>query len=264
MKSPYEINLMEELTLRGVTQYYAYVEERQKVHCLNTLFSKVRTPRALRSPSSQSCSFKLTSRSSSVTPLIVSSCWPRRSRNLATLVSIRTRKCCSRIVIAYSTISVMAYVGTSCVQTCSREALISKPSMSSSTLTSQKTPRRTFTALDDRVVLDTWVSPSTLSPTKTDSTYTASSKSLGRRYSLFPKSSIKACMSRPLRRRRQHLLPRSRSLNRNRKHGSKHLFSKAKRFRTGDRAMDPPRVAGTPISDELLSADEALRGRRVE
>jgi ATP-dependent RNA helicase DDX6/DHH1 len=37
----YEINLMEELTLRGITQYYAYVEERQKVHCLNTLFSKV-------------------------------------------------------------------------------------------------------------------------------------------------------------------------------------------------------------------------------
>lgn len=43
MKSPYEINLMDELTLRGVTQYYAYVEERQKVHCLNTLFSKVTT-----------------------------------------------------------------------------------------------------------------------------------------------------------------------------------------------------------------------------
>jgi ATP-dependent RNA helicase DDX6/DHH1 len=41
MRNPYEINLMEELTLRGVTQYYAYVEERQKVHCLNTLFSKV-------------------------------------------------------------------------------------------------------------------------------------------------------------------------------------------------------------------------------
>ena len=43
MTSPYEINLMDELTLRGVTQYYAYVEERQKVHCLNTLFSKVCT-----------------------------------------------------------------------------------------------------------------------------------------------------------------------------------------------------------------------------
>ncbi|TFK49147.1 eukaryotic translation initiation factor 4A-like protein [Heliocybe sulcata] len=41
MSSPYEINLMDELTLRGVTQYYAYVEERQKVHCLNTLFSKL-------------------------------------------------------------------------------------------------------------------------------------------------------------------------------------------------------------------------------
>jgi ATP-dependent RNA helicase DDX6/DHH1 len=43
MESPHEINLMDELTLRGVTQYYAYVEERQKVHCLNTLFSKVLT-----------------------------------------------------------------------------------------------------------------------------------------------------------------------------------------------------------------------------
>ncbi|KAF8317700.1 DEAD-domain-containing protein, partial [Clavulina sp. PMI_390] len=41
MKNPYEINLMDELTLRGVTQYYAYVEERQKVHCLNTLFGKL-------------------------------------------------------------------------------------------------------------------------------------------------------------------------------------------------------------------------------
>ena len=32
---------MDELTLLGITQYYAYVEEKQKVHCLNTLFSKV-------------------------------------------------------------------------------------------------------------------------------------------------------------------------------------------------------------------------------
>lgn len=39
----YEINLMDELTLRGVTQYYAFVDERQKVHCLNTLFNKVRS-----------------------------------------------------------------------------------------------------------------------------------------------------------------------------------------------------------------------------
>jgi len=41
IKNPYEINLMDELTLKGVTQYYAFVEERQKVHCLNTLFSKL-------------------------------------------------------------------------------------------------------------------------------------------------------------------------------------------------------------------------------
>ncbi|KAL4229134.1 putative ATP-dependent RNA helicase ddx6 [Mactra antiquata] len=41
LQSPYEINLMDELTLKGVTQYYAFVQEKQKVHCLNTLFSKL-------------------------------------------------------------------------------------------------------------------------------------------------------------------------------------------------------------------------------
>ncbi|CBH15413.1 DHH1 [Trypanosoma equiperdum] len=41
LRNPYEINLMEELTLRGVTQYYAFVEERQKIHCLNTLFNRL-------------------------------------------------------------------------------------------------------------------------------------------------------------------------------------------------------------------------------
>lgn len=41
LKKPYEINLMDELTLRGITQYYAFVEEKQKLHCLNTLFSKL-------------------------------------------------------------------------------------------------------------------------------------------------------------------------------------------------------------------------------
>lgn len=45
---PYEINLMEDLTLKGVTQFYAYVEEKQKVHCLNTLFSKVCVKRMMR------------------------------------------------------------------------------------------------------------------------------------------------------------------------------------------------------------------------
>ncbi|KJY02018.1 ATP-dependent RNA helicase dhh1 like protein [Zymoseptoria brevis] len=41
MNDPHEINLMDELTLRGITQYYAFVEEKQKVHCLNTLFSRL-------------------------------------------------------------------------------------------------------------------------------------------------------------------------------------------------------------------------------
>jgi ATP-dependent RNA helicase DDX6/DHH1 len=41
LPKPYVINLMDELTLKGITQFYAFVEERQKVHCLNTLFSKV-------------------------------------------------------------------------------------------------------------------------------------------------------------------------------------------------------------------------------
>ncbi|KAI3908633.1 hypothetical protein MKW92_025416 [Papaver armeniacum] len=41
LQKPYIINLMDELTLKGITQFYAFVEERQKVHCLNTLFSKL-------------------------------------------------------------------------------------------------------------------------------------------------------------------------------------------------------------------------------
>jgi ATP-dependent RNA helicase DDX6/DHH1 len=43
----HEINLMDELTLKGITQYYAFVEERQKVHCLNTLFSKLQVNQAI-------------------------------------------------------------------------------------------------------------------------------------------------------------------------------------------------------------------------
>jgi len=47
LKNPHEINLMDELTLRGVTQYYAFVEERQKVHCLNTLFAKLQITQSI-------------------------------------------------------------------------------------------------------------------------------------------------------------------------------------------------------------------------
>merc|ERR1719436_57098 len=41
MENSHIINLMEELTLKGITQYYAFVQEKQKVHCLNTLFRQL-------------------------------------------------------------------------------------------------------------------------------------------------------------------------------------------------------------------------------
>jgi len=41
LNKPKVINLMNELTLKGVSQFYAFVDEKQKVHCLNTLFSKL-------------------------------------------------------------------------------------------------------------------------------------------------------------------------------------------------------------------------------
>lgn len=47
LRNPHEINLMTDLTLIGVTQYYCYVEERQKLHCLNTLFSKLQINQAI-------------------------------------------------------------------------------------------------------------------------------------------------------------------------------------------------------------------------
>lgn len=47
LNKPYEINLMDELTLRGISQFYAFVEEKQKLHCLNTLFSKLQINQAI-------------------------------------------------------------------------------------------------------------------------------------------------------------------------------------------------------------------------
>mmetsp|Transcript_15527 Transcript_15527/g.48822 ORF Transcript_15527/g.48822 Transcript_15527/m.48822 type:complete len:464 (+) Transcript_15527:163-1554(+) len=47
LKKPYVINLMDELTLKGITQFYAFVEEKQKVHCLNTLFSKLQVNQSI-------------------------------------------------------------------------------------------------------------------------------------------------------------------------------------------------------------------------
>ena len=41
LRQPYIVNLMDELTLIGISQFYAFVEEKQKVRCLNTLFNKL-------------------------------------------------------------------------------------------------------------------------------------------------------------------------------------------------------------------------------
>ena len=40
-------NLMEELTLLGITQYYTYLQEKLKLHCLHTLFQKLEINQAI-------------------------------------------------------------------------------------------------------------------------------------------------------------------------------------------------------------------------
>jgi len=42
-----KINLMTDLTLKGVTQYYAFVDEKQKVLCLHTLFRRLEINQAI-------------------------------------------------------------------------------------------------------------------------------------------------------------------------------------------------------------------------
>ena len=44
---PKFIRLTDELTLKGLTQFYAYLEEKEKLHCLNTLFSKLDISQAI-------------------------------------------------------------------------------------------------------------------------------------------------------------------------------------------------------------------------
>lgn len=119
LNKPYEINLMEELTLRGITQFYAYVEERQKVHCLNTLFSKVSIIGSGGKVDIECLflsSYKSINPSSFVIRLNVWNCLPKRLRISAIHVSIRMPRCCKVIVTAYSMILEMAYVVTWSVQ----------------------------------------------------------------------------------------------------------------------------------------------------
>lgn len=153
-RSPYEINLMDELTLKGVTQYYAFVQERQKVHCLNTLFSKV----SMNWLGSHSClrkwvcfcwlhcipgshinwgqgealsflcdllnsslslshpSYKSTKASSSATPPKELNCWPRRSPTWVTPATTSTLRWLRPTATVSSTTSVLDSAGTWCAQ----------------------------------------------------------------------------------------------------------------------------------------------------
>ena len=42
-----KVNMMADLTLKGVTQYYAFLEEREKVACLNALFARLKIQQAI-------------------------------------------------------------------------------------------------------------------------------------------------------------------------------------------------------------------------
>jgi len=128
MNKPHEINLMDELTLLGVTQYYAFVEERQKVHCLNTLFSKVCSSYRFLDSSfdlrDHLCSCKSTNRSSSAIRHSASNSSRRRLPNSATLASTHTQRCCSHIVIAFSMTLGMGFAGTLYALVCHSSILV--------------------------------------------------------------------------------------------------------------------------------------------
>ena len=47
LKNAVMLNLMEELTLFGITQYYTYIEEKLKLQCLHTLFQKLEINQAI-------------------------------------------------------------------------------------------------------------------------------------------------------------------------------------------------------------------------
>ena len=47
MNNPHEINLMRELTLIGILQYYAFLEESKKIHCINALFKKIQIKQSI-------------------------------------------------------------------------------------------------------------------------------------------------------------------------------------------------------------------------
>src|SRR5579859_2292079 len=143
---------MEELTLRGVTQYYAFVEEKDKLPCLNSLFSKVPLLLCI-----QLMSYKSTNPLFSATPQIEWNSSPNESQNADTPASTRTPKCSKPIATASSTTSATESVAISSAQISLREESTSKPSTSSSTLTSRKTQKPISIVSVEVVDSDTWV-----------------------------------------------------------------------------------------------------------
>ena len=133
LQNPFEINLMDELTLRGVSQFYAYVEERQKVHCLNTLFSKVEflffffflqflldltsaTASLFVFFSFTYLSFKSINPSSFATPRTELNCWQRRSPNLDIRAFTSTPRCSRPTATGSFTTFAMGPAETLCAQ----------------------------------------------------------------------------------------------------------------------------------------------------
>jgi len=212
LRKPYIINLMDELTLKGVTQYYAFVEERQKVHCLNTLFSKLRINQSIIFCNSvnrvellakkitelgYSCFYihakMLQSHrnrvfhdfrnglcrnlvSSGVCP-VDPGCAVAWHEPVQAAVGLINNKWATRRIAAYLAALFIAAVPSHtvhrhacCLQICSLVASTSRVSMSSSTLTSPRTVRRTCTEWDAAAVSGTWAWQSTSSHTMTAST----------------------------------------------------------------------------------------------
>ena len=145
---------MEELTLRGVTQYYAFVEEKDKLPCLNSLFSKV-SPSILFSL----ISYKSTNPLFSAIPPTEWNSSPNGSQNAATHVSTPMPKCYKPIAIESFTTSVKASAATSSAQTSSLVESTFKQSTLSSISIFQRTQRRTSTELVEVEGLDIWVWP---------------------------------------------------------------------------------------------------------
>lgn len=145
--------------------------------------------------------------------------------------------------------------------------------MSSSTLTSPRTPRPTSTELDDPVDSATWVLPSTSSPTKTASISTGSSRNSVRRFFPSQQSSIGLSMShlewkllqrehRPL---VYQLLSHSSSSSRD-KVASNHSSSRGSRTAMAKRLLVYPRlrtVHSFPQLSEPCSSSQHLRQREV-